>query len=248
MRMESQFDELGNLYEEMAEWPFRQYLEIPNVLATLGDLTGRKVLDFGCGNGMYSRWMKEQGADQVVGYDISDGMLEYARGWEEKAGRGITFTSDLSSDLDGQFDIVLAVYVLPYATTEEELLTMCAEMARPLRPGGRLVTLPIHPDYVRDPSYYERYGFRLTPMGADVDGGTVQLDLFDPAHPEKEDTVTAYVWTRESIDAALHAAGFSISQWVDYGQVRSPDADVNADLLRGYWKQPHAAIINCRRN
>ncbi|MGX6511651.1 class I SAM-dependent methyltransferase [Rhodococcus sp. SJ-2] len=245
--MGSQFDELGNLYEGMAEWPFRQFLEVPNVLGILGDLSGRKVLDFGCGNGMYSRWMKEQGAEQVIGYDVSDGMLEYARAWEAKSGRGITFTSDLSSDLDGQFDIVLAVYVLPYATTRDELLRMCAEMARPLRSGGRLVTLPIHPDYVRDPSYYERYGFRLTPLGADIDGGQVQLDLFDPADPDEEDTVTAYVWSRESIDAAMHAGGFSLSQWVGYGQVRSPESDVYAKHLHDYWTRPHAAILNCRR-
>lgn len=247
--MPSQFDELPDLYEGMADWPFRRHLEIPNVLAALGDLRDRDVLDFGCGNGMYSRWLKEQGAGRVVGYDVSDGMLEYARAWERKSARGITFTSELTDDLDGRFDLVLAVYVLPYATTRDELHAMCAQMARPLRPGGRLVTLPIHPDYDRDPSYYERYGFRLTPLGADTDGGRVRLDLFDPANraDADEDTVTAFVWTKPSIDDAMHAAGFQLVQWIDHAQVRSPAADAEADLLRGYWERPHAAILNCRK-
>lgn len=246
--MQSQFDELADLYEGMAGWPFRRHLEIPNVLAALGDLEGRDVLDFGCGNGMYSRWLKEQGARRVVGYDVSDGMLDYARRWEASSPRDISFTSDLTDDLEGCFDLVLAVYVLPYATTRAELHDMCAQMARPLRPGGRLVTLPIHPDYVRDPSYYERYGFRLTPIGPDGDGGSVKLDLFDPSnHEADEDTVTAYVWNKPSIDDAMHTAGFQLVQWLDHAQVRTPEADAEAHLLRGYWEKPHAAILNCRK-
>ena len=38
--------------------------------------------------------------------------------------------------------LVLAVYVLPYATTLAELDQMAAEMMSPLQPGGRLVALP----------------------------------------------------------------------------------------------------------
>ncbi|MGW0043673.1 class I SAM-dependent DNA methyltransferase [Rhodococcus sp. NPDC003348] len=244
--MQSQFDELADLYEDMAGWPFRRFLEIPNFLAVLGDLADRDVLDFGCGNGMYARLLKEQGARRVVGYDVSDGMLEYARAREVENPLGIEFASDLGDDLAGRFDLVLAVYVLPYATTRQELHAMCAQMAKPLRPGGRLVTLPIHPDYVRDPAYYERFGFRLTPIGPDVDGGEVQLDLFGPGGAGDEDTVTAYVWTKDSIDEAMHAAGFALTQWVDYGRYRSAAADSEEELLRAYWERPHAAIVNCR--
>ncbi|RVW07972.1 class I SAM-dependent methyltransferase [Prescottella agglutinans] len=245
--MQSQFDQLPDLYEDMADWPFRRFLEIPNFLAALGDLSDRDVLDFGCGNGMYSRLLKEKGARRVVGYDVSDGMLAFARARESEQPLGIDFTSDLEDDLAGQFDLVLAVYVLPYATTRDELRVMCEQMAKPLRPGGRLVTLPIHPDYVRDPAYYERFGFRLTPVGPDIDGGEVQLDLFGPdGAGSDEDTVTAYVWTRESIDEAMHAAGFAITQWIDYGRFRSAEADAKEELLRGYWERPHAAIVNCR--
>ncbi|RDK02990.1 class I SAM-dependent methyltransferase [Paraburkholderia lacunae] len=240
--MESQFDDLAALYDEMASWPFRRDMEIPNVLATLGDVSGRDILDFGCGNGMYSRWLKERGARRVTGYDVSDGMLNYARRREEKDGLGITFTQNLS-DLDGQFDIVLAVYVLPYATTHEGLHELCVSMARPLRRGGRLIALPIHPDYARDPSYYEPYGLRLAPEGPDVDGGRVQLDLCLPPH---ESRVTAYVWSKESLDAALYAAGLGPVQWVQYGLIgRSANTGAD-DFMEAYWRKPHAAILNCQ--
>lgn len=242
--MESQFDELASLYEDMAQWPFRKYMEIPNVFAVLGDLTGRDVLDFGCGNGMYSRWIKARGARRVVGYDVSDGMLQYARRREEKERLGVEHTSDLSADLDGRFDLVLAVYVLPYATTREELAAMCASMVRPLRPGGRLVALPIHPDYVRDMRYYEQYGFRMTPDGPDVDGGKVRLDLCKPPY---DATVTAYYWNKDSLEAAMHGAGFRPVQWVSHGLLSREQDDEAGGFMRPYWQKPHAAIMNCQR-
>ena len=242
--MESQFDELASLYEDMAKWPFRQHMEIPNVFAVLGDLGGRDVLDFGCGNGMYSRWMKERGARRVVGYDVSDGMLHYARRREEKDRLGIEYTSCLDGTLEGQFDLVLAVYVLPYASTRDELQVMCESMARPLRPGGRLVALPIHPDYVRERGYYERYGFRMMPDGPDVDGGKVRLDLCLPPY---DASVTAYYWGREILETAMQDAGFRPVQWVRHGLLSREKNSEAGDFMHAYWSKPHAAIMNCLR-
>ncbi|WP_053077578.1 class I SAM-dependent methyltransferase [Burkholderia cepacia] len=240
--MESQFDDLPSLYENMAEWPFRRDVEIPNVFATLGDVRNRDILDFGCGNGMYSRWLKKRGADKVVGYDVSEGMLRYARRWEEEDPVGIEFISNLPPESDGQFDIVLAVYVLPYARTVDELRKLCAQMTRPLKPGGRLITLPIHPDYVRDRRYYEPMGLRLAPFGDDVDGGKVQLDLFMGSFSAQ---VTAYVWSRESLDDALYRAGSSIVQWVEYGRMRDGQHPTVDSSLQAYLDKPHAALLNC---
>ncbi|AZE47017.1 hypothetical protein C4K04_1325 [Pseudomonas chlororaphis] len=242
--MESQFDELASLYEDMAQWPFRRCMEIPNVFAVLGNLAQCDVLDFGCGNGMYSRWMKQRGARRVVGYDVSDGMLHYARRREEKDRLGIEYTSRLDADHEGQFDLVLAVYVLPYASTQQELQAMCAMMARPLRPGGRLVALPIHPDYVRDPSYYEPYGLRMTPDGPDVDGGRVRLDLCLPPY---DASVTAYCWHKETLENAMQEAGFLPVQWVQHGLLSPHENDESGGLMQAYWRKPHAAIMNCQR-
>lgn len=242
--MESQFDELAGLYEDMAQWPFRRYMEIPNVFAVLGSLHQCDVLDFGCGNGMYSRWMKERGARRVVGYDVSEGMLHYARRREEKDRLGIEYTSQLGAEHEGRFDLVLAVYVLPYAATRTELQTMCAAMARPLRPGGRLVALPIHPDYERDREYYERYGFRMAPDGPDVDGGRVSLDLCMPPY---DASVTAYYWGKDTLEAAMQDAGFRPVQWVQHGLLSREDDGEAGGFMQAYWRKPHAAIMNCQR-
>jgi len=243
----AQFDPLASLYEDMATWPFRRDIEIPSTLEAVGDVDGRDVLDFGCGTGMYARRLKARGARRVVGYDLADGMLAYARRRAANDGVDIAFTSELTPDLDAQFDVVLAVYVLPYAQTRDELGRMCADMLRPLRPGGRLVALPIHPRYEPRPAYYESYGFRLDPEGEDPyrDGCRVRLDLCCRQH---QASVHAWYWSRETLEACLRQAGAASVAWRNphapscEGAGRRP-----AESLRAYLERPHAALIECRR-
>lgn len=147
------------------------------VFATLGDVRERDILDFGCGTGMYSRWLEERGARRVVGYDISEGMLSYARRREEKERLGISYSSELSArSMVSSISSLECTSCLTRALFEE-LCELCALMVRALKPGGRLVTLPVHPAYARDRKYYEPYGIRLVPLGEDKDGGQVQLDI-----------------------------------------------------------------------
>ena len=44
----------------------------------LPDLRGARVLDLGCGFGWFSRWAREQGAQSVLGFDVSENMLKRA--------------------------------------------------------------------------------------------------------------------------------------------------------------------------
>ena len=49
------------------------------LVRSIGAAPGMKVLDLGCGFGHHCRWMREQGAESVVGVDLSERMLERAR-------------------------------------------------------------------------------------------------------------------------------------------------------------------------
>jgi ubiquinone/menaquinone biosynthesis C-methylase UbiE len=54
------------------------YYERPATLALAGDVTGRRILDAGCGSGPLFAALRDQGA-VVTGIDSSAGMLELAR-------------------------------------------------------------------------------------------------------------------------------------------------------------------------
>ena len=100
----------------------------------LGDLTGARVLDIGCGNGRNSRWFAEQGAS-VEGIDISAPLLDLVRA-RMPAAVALTEVDVLRDSLPaGQFDDVYDSgcfhHIAPHrrATYLERLLPLIA-------PGG----------------------------------------------------------------------------------------------------------------
>lgn len=242
-----QFDQLGALYEDMATWPFRKYIETPSVFAALGRLEGLDVLEFGCGSGYYSRLLKRAGARKVVGYDLAEGMLDYARRCAQRDALDISFCSSLDEAGNAAFDVVLAVYVLPYATTLAELDQMAAQMLAPLRAGGRLIALPIHPQYAPAPNYYQGCGFMLTPDDSTQphrEGGRLRLDL---RYRQYDASVHAWYWSQQAIEAALRKAGADAIQWSNPTLAAKHDLPEVPPALQAYVHEPHAAIIGCRK-
>jgi len=122
--------------------PVNAYYERPAMLALAGDVTGRRILDAGCGAGPLSAALRDRGA-VVTGIDASAGMLAPAR---RRLGDDIALhLGSLSDPLpfdDGAFDDVVASLVLHYL---EDWGPTLAELRRVLRPGGRLIASVDHP-------------------------------------------------------------------------------------------------------
>jgi ubiquinone/menaquinone biosynthesis C-methylase UbiE len=92
----------------------------------------------GCGDGELSVRLAQQGA-QVTGIDAEPRMLAAARSHASQCGQTVEFIEGDVGQLpfaDGTFDIVVAVTVLCFVPHVERALL---EMARVLKPGGRLV-------------------------------------------------------------------------------------------------------------
>jgi len=58
--------------------PHNAYLERPATLSLLPEVKGKRVLDAGCGPGVYSEWLLKHGAN-VVAVDVSPRMVEHAK-------------------------------------------------------------------------------------------------------------------------------------------------------------------------
>ncbi|MFD5879200.1 methyltransferase domain-containing protein [Streptomyces yangpuensis] len=118
------------------------HYERPAMLALAGDVTGRRILDAGCGAGALTAALRDRGAD-VTGLDVSAAMLALAR---RRLGDDVALHRvDLRDRLpfpDGEFDDVIASLVLHYL---EDWGPTLAELRRVLRPGGRLIASVDHP-------------------------------------------------------------------------------------------------------
>jgi ubiquinone/menaquinone biosynthesis C-methylase UbiE len=124
------------------------------VLELLGDVRGQRVLDAGCGPGLYAAELLARGAE-VIGFDQSLDMVNLAR---HRLGPGVVVRHhDLDAPLnwlpDAQMDLAVAALVIHYV---RDRVTALRELHRVLRPHGRLVLSTSHPtaDWLADGGSY----------------------------------------------------------------------------------------------
>jgi SAM-dependent methyltransferase len=137
------YDSLAEAYSADTDTTIQNaYYERPAILALAGEVTGRRILDAGCGAGPLFEALRDRGAI-VTGFDTSPGMLAVAR---RRLGPDADLqVADLAKPLpfaDGAFDDVVASLVLHYL---EDWGPPLAELRRVLKPGGRLIVAIDHP-------------------------------------------------------------------------------------------------------
>ncbi len=152
----SQYDGMGEQYRQHAEdSAYNAHYDRPAVLAELGEVAGKQVLDAACGPGFYALELIKRGAE-VTAFDASQSMVDLAR---TRVGPGIrTDRAILGEPLpyeDASFDTVVCALAIHYAP---ELSIVFTEFHRVLRPSGALVVSTQHPttDWLRKGgSYFE---------------------------------------------------------------------------------------------
>src|SRR5438132_3906486 len=138
------YEALADAYTATVETnPRNVYYERPATLSLLPEVKGQRVLDAGCGPGVYSEWLIECGAD-VVAVDASQRMIELAR---QRLGSSAHIRrANLDEPLlfldSSSFDIVLSFLVFDYLKDWRSTLT---EFYRVLRPAGYFIFSVSHP-------------------------------------------------------------------------------------------------------
>lgn len=135
--------------EDVRENAYNAELEFPGTSTLIPDVHGKRVLDAGCGTGVYTEYLLEEGAE-VVGIDVSSAMLAQAR--ETVGNRADFLQADLGGSLRfleaNSFDAIVSALALGYVRNWE---TVFSAFERTLRPGGSLVFSTGHPMDQFDP-------------------------------------------------------------------------------------------------
>jgi len=125
------------------------YTARPQVMAMCQPLAGKRILDLGCGEGYCSRMLRERGASDVLGVDLSPRMIELARAAEQAQPLGIRYDVCDAAKLDlddASVDVVLAMFLFNYLGVEQMRETM-VNVHRMLAPGGHFVFAVPHPAF-----------------------------------------------------------------------------------------------------
>jgi len=121
---------------------FNARYERPATIALLGDVTGRRVLDAGCGPGALTEWLVEHGA-AVTALDVSPEMVRLAQ--ERVGDRARVQVADLGRPLPletGSVDVVVASLAMHYIADWDLPL---GEFRRVLAADGAMVFSTHHP-------------------------------------------------------------------------------------------------------
>lgn len=179
-----------------------EFIDVPTTIFLLpSDLKKTRILDAGCGSGIYAKMMAEKGAN-VTGIDVSSKMLEIAQR-ETPEEYQITY---LIGDLynlpfgNNSFDIVICTYVLENI---KDILKIFQEFYRVLVPNGICIFSISHP--IRANSVKEsKDGKEVWTITDYFDEGMRLSDFGDGmVVPKYKRSIQSYV-------TALSSAGFVI--------------------------------------
>ncbi len=162
----SYYDTFSETYDAPRDHGYHRYLDEAEVSVCRPWVTGKEVLEVGCGTGLILERLSRV-AERAVGVDLSPGMLEHARS------RGLDVHEASATSLpfeDECFDAAVSFKVLAHV---EEISVAMSEMGRVVRPGGRVIA-----------EFYNRTSVRalvksiVSPGSIGKDGSTDESDVF----------------------------------------------------------------------
>ena len=147
----------------------KRHLVNPVIFRMLGEVTGRRILDAGCGTGYLSRLLAARGA-HVTGAEPAAALLSYARELEAERKQGVEYLQAELAALPGsvsEFDAVVCSMVLMAIPDWKPAMRACV---RAVRPGGLFVFAIVHPAFEQLRPTWNEYGeYRLRRYLAEYD-------------------------------------------------------------------------------
>jgi ubiquinone/menaquinone biosynthesis C-methylase UbiE len=106
--------------------------------------SGTRALDFGCGTGRSTRFLQDL-AFEVIGVDVSEIMLDQARGRDPQGDYRLVADGALAGFGTGTLDLILAAFTFDNIPTDHQKTSALRELHRLLAQSGRLVVVVSSP-------------------------------------------------------------------------------------------------------
>ncbi|MBI5123254.1 class I SAM-dependent methyltransferase [Candidatus Roizmanbacteria bacterium] len=189
----SQLSVIGTTYEVY-------FNEVKNIL---GNLSGKKILDFGTGAGRSAQLIKTLNAREVVGVDHNKEMIELAKKIKDKSIKFHLISNKIPYP-DSYFDEIICIAVLIEMGNKKEMNNAFKEIYRVLKPGRRLVVTTTNPKSIG----YDYVSYRYESKNNLKSGDRVTC-IVKGKKPFKIDD---YFWEEKDYKEILKQTGFKIKK------------------------------------
>lgn len=122
---------------------YNDFVEQPAIKSLISNLSGKTILDLGCGTGQFSKYCIENGASKVLGIDISRNMIEQAN--KENQHKEIDYICTPIEDFELQnkkFDIIISSLAIHYI---EDYSALVKKVSGLLDKSGEFIFSTEHP-------------------------------------------------------------------------------------------------------
>ncbi len=185
---------------EFANTYYLAYRDLPAIIRD--HVRGERALDFGCGTGRSTRFVRDLGFE-TVGVDIAPEMIARARAADPGGDYRLIEDDDLSGFLPGSFDLVLAAFTFDNVPGLELKVRLHRSLGALLTDAGKLVSVVSSPEiYTHE---WASFSTRDFPENRKAKSGDlvriVTTELPDPRPVED------ILWTEESYRDVFARAG-----------------------------------------
>ena len=242
--MDTQFDCIAKEFSSTVNQT-KEYVRVPLFNKLVGEVKGKSVADFGCGDGFFTRLLAKKLASSVIGVDYSKQLIDEAVLKEKKDLLGIKYVlADVRTlHLGEQVDVITAIYLLDYAKSKEDLFRMASSIYNHLNKGGSFCAVVPHPKTKPMKDFeYERRVTAVNGSATIIDGDELKCEI------KKDGSLfdfNFYYYSRETYEKALKEVGFKQISWIE--PIVSPEGleKFGKEYWAGVLKNPTTIGLKC---
>ena len=188
------------------EFPGTYYLafrDLPELIARY--VAGKAALDFGCGTGRSTRFLKGLGFD-TIGIDISPEMLAKARQFDPSGDYQQVGDGDLSLINSHRFNLIFSAFTFDNIPSTANKFKLFSEFKRLLSPNGGIINLVSTPDmYTHEWASFSTVDYPENVLAKDGDIVRIITTAVEDKRPVED-----IVFSDRAYREVYHQAGLNI--------------------------------------